>query len=191
MLLDTGFRRCDGPTHTEPPISLPGIYHMDCLLHLKHGISSAVRVVLVIALAFMCLSIAASVFIRNFFGHSFDTIIDINRIFFVWITFLGLVFINGEEKLIRFELLEKKLPGVARAVLLIVQRLAALGLYAVMIIAGIQVLPFAQPQVFPTMPVSLVWLYLPVVVAAILLVIQTLASLILGITGAHAKDASC
>jgi len=53
---------------------------MLCLLHLKRGISVAVRTILVIGLAFMCLSIAASVFIRNFFGHSFDTIIDINRI---------------------------------------------------------------------------------------------------------------
>jgi len=164
---------------------------MPCLLHLKRGISVAVRTILVIALAFMCLSIAASVFIRNFFGHSFDTIIDINRIFFVWITFLGLVFINGEERLIRFELLEKKLPGVARAVLHALQRLAALVLYSVMVIAGIQVLPFAQPQMFPTIPISLIWLYLPVVIAGVLLVIQTLASLILAGTGAHEKDVSC
>ena len=154
---------------------------MPCLLHLKRGISAAVRIILVIALAFMCLSIAASVFIRNFFGHSFDTIIDINRIFFVWITFLGLVFINGEEKLIRFELLENKLPRVARTALRTVQRLAALVLYAVMVIAGFQVIPFAQPQVFPTMPLSLVWLYLPVVIAGVLLIVQTLATLLLSL----------
>ena len=154
---------------------------MPCLLRLKRGISATVRVILVIALAFMCLSIAASVFIRNFFGHSFDTIIDINRIFFVWITFLGLVFINGEEKLIRFELLKNKLPRVARTALRTVQRLAALVLYAVMVIAGFQVIPFAQPQVFPTMPLSLVWLYLPVVIAGVLLIVQTLATLLLSL----------
>ncbi len=165
---------------------------MRCLLHLKRGISTAVRTILVIALAFMCLSIAASVFIRNFFGHSFDTIIDINRIFFVWITFLGLVFINGEERLIRFELLEKRLPGLARTVLHTFQRLAALVLYVVMVIAGIQVIPFAQPQIFPTMPVSLVWLYLPVVIAGVLLIVQTLATLILSIKGDSAgKGTPC
>lgn len=154
---------------------------MFCLLHLKRGISVAVRVILVIALAFMCLSIAVSVFIRNFYGHSFDTIIDINRILFVWITFLGLVFINGEERLIRFELLENKLPAVARGVLRTLQRLASLVLYSVMVVAGIQVIPYAQPQLFPTMPVSLVWLYLPVVVAGILLIVQTLATLLLSL----------
>ena len=165
---------------------------MLCLLHLKRGISVAVRTILVIGLAFMCLSIAASVFIRNFFGHSFDTIIDINRIFFVWITFLGLVYINGEERLIRFELLENKLPKIARAVLHTIQRLAALVLYAVMVIAGIQVIPLAQPQIFPTMPVSLVWLYLPVVIAGVLLIVQTLATLLLSLHGNSPKEeASC
>lgn len=59
------------------------------------------------------------------------------------------------------------------------QRLAALVLYGVMVIAGIQVIPFAQPQIFPTMPVSLVWLYLPVVIAGVLLIVQTLATLLL------------
>lgn len=165
---------------------------MLCLLHLKRGISAAVRTILVIALAFMCLSIAASVFIRNFFGHSFDTIIDINRIFFVWITFLGLVYINGEERLIRFELLENKLPGAARAALHTVQRLAALVLYGVMIVAGIQVMPFAQPQMFPTMPLSLVWLYLPVAISGVLLVIQTLAALVLSLQRRSPQtEASC
>jgi TRAP-type C4-dicarboxylate transport system permease small subunit len=165
---------------------------MLCLLHLKRGISVAVRTILVIGLAFMCLSIAASVFIRNFFGHSFDTIIDINRIFFVWITFLGLVFINGEERLIRFELLENKLPKIARAVLHAIQRLAALVLYAVMVVAGIQVIPFAQPQLFPTMPVSLVWLYLPVVIAGVLLIVQTLATLLLSLKSDSAgKETPC
>ena len=115
-----------------------------------------------------------------------------DRIFFVWITFLGLVFINGEERLIRFELLENKLPKVARAVLHTVQRLAALVLYAVMVIAGIQVIPFAQPQIFPTMPVSLVWLYLPVVIAGVLLIVQTLATLLLSFKGDSAgKGTPC
>lgn len=165
---------------------------MLCLLHLKRGISAAVRTILVIALAFMCLSIAASVFIRNFFGHSFDTIIDINRIFFVWITFLGLVYINGEERLIRFELLENKLPRAARTALHTVQRLAALVLYGVMIVAGIQVMPFAQPQMFPTMPLSLVWLYLPVAISGVLLVIQTLATLVLSLQQRSPQtEASC
>lgn len=165
---------------------------MVCLIRLKHGIAAVVRAVLVVSLAFMCLSIAASVFVRNFFGHSFDTIIDINRIFFVWITFLGLVFINGEEKLIRFELLENKLPSSARKYLQAIQRLAALVLYAVMVVAGNQVIPFAQPQLFPTMPVSLLWLYLPVVIAGILLVVQTLSTLALSMYGeTNGKGTSC
>ncbi len=147
------------------------------LVRLKGFISNGVRAVMIVTLAFMCLSIAASVFVRNFLGISFDAIIDINRILFVWITFLGLVFVNGQEKLIRFELLELRLPHVARRILHLVQRVAALILYGVMTFAGLQVMPFAEPQVFPTIPISLVWLYLPVVFAGVLLLVQTLASI--------------
>ena len=133
----------------------------------------------------MCLSIAASVFVRDFFGHSFDAIIDVNRILFVWITFLGLVFVNGEDRMIRFELLEKKLSPPAQQVLRFVQRIAALVLFGVMTIAGVQMIPYAQPQVFPTIPISLVWLYLPVLVAGVLLIVQTLTAIALSATRAH------
>ncbi len=150
---------------------------MHPLVRIKVWIAYTVRAVMVVTLAFMCLSIAASVFVRNFFGISFDAIIDINRILFVWLTFLGLVFVNGEEKLIRFEILELKLPPAAQKALRFVQRVAALVLYGVMAYAGMQVIPFAEPQVFPTIPLSLAWLYLPVLFTGVLLLIQTFASI--------------
>ena len=150
---------------------------MNPLVRIKGFISNAVRAVMIVTLAFMCLSIASSVFVRNFLGISFDAIIDINRILFVWITFLGLVFVNGEEKLIRFEILELKLPPPAQRVLRFVQRVAALVLYGVMTYAGVQMIPFAEPQIFPTIPLSLVWLYLPVLFTGVLLLIQTFASI--------------
>ena len=54
------------------------------------------------------------------------------------------------------------------------------------------VIPFAQPQIFPTMPVSLVWLYLPVVIAGVLLIVQTLATLLLSLKGDSAgKETPC
>ena len=155
------------------------------LLRINGVISKTVSVLMVSTLAFMCLSIAASVFVRNFFGFSFDAIIDVNRILFVWITFLGLVFVNGQERLIRFELLEQRLPPAARRVLHFVQRVAALILYVVMTIAGYQMIPFAEPQTFPTIPISLIWLYLPVLVAGSLLVFQTLSSIAVSAAAKH------
>lgn len=72
------------------------------------------------------------------------------------------MFINGEERLDPFRTAENKLPRLPERYCK-PQRLAALVLYAVMVVAGIQVIPFAQPQVFPTMPIGPVRLYLPVV----------------------------
>ena len=155
------------------------------LVRINGVISKTVSVLMVATLAFMCLSIAASVFVRNFFGFSFDAIIDVNRILFVWITFMGLVFVNGQERLIRFELLEQRLPPAARRVLHFVQRVAALILYVVMTIAGYQMIPFAEPQTFPTIPISLIWLYLPVLAAGSLLVFQTLSSIAVSAADNH------
>lgn len=122
------------------------------------------------------LSVAASVFLRNFLSMSIDVVVDANRILFVWATFFGLVRVNGEGTLIRFELIEQKLSSSARKVLRAVQKIACLILYAVMTVAGFQVLDFAKAQVFPTMPISLAWLYLPVAAAGFLLVAQTALS---------------
>ncbi|MFA6506164.1 MAG: TRAP transporter small permease subunit [Treponemataceae bacterium] len=141
-----------------------------------NGISKTAEIGMCLAIAGIGLSVASSVFLRNFFSMSIDVVVDANRIMFVWATFFGLVRVNGEGTLIRFELIEQKLSASARKVLLIVQKAACLILYTVMTVAGIQVLNFAKAQVFPTMPISLIWLYLPVATAGFLLIIQTALS---------------
>jgi TRAP-type C4-dicarboxylate transport system permease small subunit len=152
---------------------------MRIILGIKKGISNIVRVIMIAMVAVMSLSIAWSVFARNLFGQSFDSIIDINRILFVWSTFMGLVYVNGEGKLIRFELLEQRLEPSLRRVLHVFQGLAALILYVVMTIAGLKILSFADAQAFPTIPITLVWLYLPIAISGILLVTQTITSLVI------------
>ncbi len=149
---------------------------MSFVLRFRNGLSAVVRTLMAASTALMCVTIAASVFARNFFGLSFDAVVDVNRILFVWTTFLGLVYVNGEGKLIRFELIEQNVGENVRRILIIVQRLAGLVLFAVMATAGVAMFPFAQAQVFPTLPISLFWLYLPVSVSGALLILQTIAS---------------
>lgn len=150
---------------------------MAILIKIKDGISKLAGAVMCAAIAFMCVSLAAAVFIRNFLGMSFDIIVDINRIMFIWTTFAGLIYINGEDRMIRFDLIEQKLSRKWRSILVVVRKAAGLVLYAVMTYAGAQMYEFAKGQFFPTMPtVSLAMIYLPVCIAGILLIVQTIAS---------------
>lgn len=139
-------------------------------------ISKVAEAFMCAAIAGICVSIAVSVLLRNFFNMSIDVIVDANRLMFVWATYFGLVRVNGAGTLIRFDLIEQRLSMAARKALRLVQKAACLALYLVMTVAGIQMLDFAKAQTFPTIPVSLLWLYLPVALAGALLVVQTALS---------------
>ena len=145
---------------------------------ISEGITKGAQILMSLTLGILAFSLALSVFMRNLFGFSFDFIVDLDRILFVWTCFVGLVYINGTKKLIRFDLIEQKLPPAVVKRLRFVQNLLALLLFVVMAKAGSEIFSFAKSQKFPTLPFSLVWLYVPVCLAGFLLTIQTVVSLL-------------
>ncbi len=142
------------------------------------GITKGSMVLMSVLLGLLASSLALSVFARNLFSYSFDFIVDLDRILFVWTCFIGLVYINGTGKMIRFDLIEQRLPPAFLRYLRIVQNALALLLFLVMTKAGTEIFSFAKAQKFPTLPISLVWLYVPVCLAGLLLSVQTVASIL-------------
>jgi len=59
------------------------------------GITKGARILMSVLLGLLASSLALSVFARNLFSYSFDFIVDLDRILFVWTCFIGLVYING------------------------------------------------------------------------------------------------
>lgn len=138
-----------------------------------------VSVLIGMTVAAMAILIMLSVIVRNLMGFSFQWIVDANRLIFIWMCFLGVVYASDKELLIRFDLLDKRFPLTFHKFLTLLRYIASLALFGIMMKAGIEVSQFAKAQVFSTMPISTQWLYIAVTTAGALLVFQTVVKILL------------
>lgn len=128
---------------------------------------------MILAVAAMAILIILSVIVRNIFGFSLQWIVDVNRLIFVWMCFLGVAYVNDKDLFIRFDILDRRFSPAIHKVITLIRYIASLVLYIVMVGAGIQVCEFAKSQVFSTINVSTSWLYAAVIVAGVILTYQT------------------
>jgi TRAP-type C4-dicarboxylate transport system permease small subunit len=136
------------------------------------------RITMSITVAAMAILIMLSVIVRNLLGFSFQWIVDVNRLIFIWMCFLGLVYVSDKELLIRFDIIERHFsPGLHKALTLL-RYVASLVLFGIMVKAGLEVSQFAKAQVFSTIPISTSWLYIAVITAGALLVFQTVVKIL-------------
>ena len=135
------------------------------------------RFTMSITVAAMAIIIMLSVIVRNLLGFSFQWIVDVNRLFFVWMCFLGLVYVSDKELLIRFDIIEKHFSPSLHKAIHLVRYVVSLIFFGIMVQAGFGVSQFAKAQSFSTIPVSTSWLYLAVVAAGSLLVFQTIVKI--------------
>lgn len=129
--------------------------------------------------AAMAILIMLSVVVRNLMGFSFQWIVDVNRLIFVWMCFLGVVYASDKELLIRFDMLERRFSPTLHKFSTLLRYIVSLVLFGIMVNAGIEVSQFAKAQVFSTIPISTRWLYIAVIAAGGLLVFQTFVKILL------------
>ncbi|MCF7933908.1 MAG: TRAP transporter small permease [Spirochaetia bacterium] len=151
-------------------------------------ITQAVSIVMCLSVAIMASLIILSVCVRNILGFSFQWIVDVNRLIFIWMAFLGIVYVNEKDMMIRFEIVDNALSPALRRIITIVRHLSSLFLFLVMVRAGLLVSNFAKDQVFSTIPVSTKWLYFAVIAAGILLVYQTTVKILVLFAHPHAEN---
>ena len=156
---------------------------------LNHMLTGLVRIAMSFSVAAMAILIMLSVIVRNLLGFSFQWIVDVNRLIFVWMCFLGLVYVSDQDLLIRFDMLDRHFSPMLHRIALLLRHVASLALFGIMVKAGLDVSQFAKAQVFSTMPVSTRWLYLAVAASGGLLVFQTAAKIIILLTSPVAERA--
>ncbi len=160
------------------------------LKHINDLIARAVGFLMSLCVASMALLIISSVIIRNTAGMSIQWIVDVNRLLFIWMCFLGIVYINDKDMLIRFDILDRHYTDKLAKVMHFLQQITALTFFYIMTKAGILVSDFAKVQFFSTIPVSTKWLYIPVVFAGSLLVFQTISKLLYMLPGRKTQTVS-
>jgi TRAP-type C4-dicarboxylate transport system permease small subunit len=135
---------------------------MTRLLCFNAILQRAISKVLAILLMFMLFSIVAEILVREVSAINFDWVIELNRILFVWIAYLGAAYGFGHCTHIRVEFIYEKLNPRLRKCLDIVIHFLNLVFFFVMSIFGYDMIHFGRSNVFATMNVSYMWLYLPI-----------------------------
>ena len=138
-----------------------------------------VSILVGMTVAAMAILIMLSVVVRNLMGFSFQWIVDVNRLIFIWMCFLGVVYASDKELLIRFDMLDKRFSPTLHRFFMLLRYIASLVLFGIMVKAGIEISQFAKAQVFSTIPISTSWLYIAVIAAGGLLIFQTVVKILL------------
>ncbi len=150
---------------------------MALLRGVNRAILVVVKVLLVLLAALIALTVFISVLGRNFFNFSFEQVVEGNQVLFMWMSFLGLVAIHSMNTMLKFELLEQRLPVSMHRWTRLALTLLELLVAAILVSSGLQMLDFAGSQYFNTMRLSYFWLYLPVPVAGFCVILKCIENI--------------
>jgi TRAP-type transport system small permease protein len=154
---------------------MPTVTHL--LRRSSDGVDRLTRLALVPLGVLFVGVVFANVLARYVFSSPIVGSVEIARIAFVWATFLGAATALKQGKHIRFTLLVDRLPAGARWVLDVVLALLAAGFFLFVLVRGIELTGRVQGTFFPASGYSQVVLYLPLPIAAGVMLIHTLAAL--------------
>jgi TRAP-type C4-dicarboxylate transport system permease small subunit len=143
------------------------------------GISKAAQVLLICLVAAIVLLMLNEIFIRNFLNKSFRGMTELAGFFFMWMSFLGIAVLYDKDRLITLDIFSAMIKGKGKITLWYINRITALCLGLIMVIAFIGLFPFVSTEYFSSMPkFSRVWHYLPLAVCGGFIVLKSVYSLI-------------
>jgi TRAP-type C4-dicarboxylate transport system permease small subunit len=143
------------------------------------GISKAAQVLLICLVAGIVLLMLHEIFIRNFLNKSFRGMTELAGFFFMWMAFLGVAVLYDKDRLIALDTFSARIKGTGKIILWYINRITALCLGLIMVVAFIGLFPFVSTEYFSSMPkFSRVWQYLSLAVCGGFMVLKSMYSLI-------------
>ncbi len=115
------------------------------------GFAKVVKWLLMIIVFCLAALICNELLIRNIFNTSFSSTIEICSILFIWMAFLGVIYLYHQSGLMRFEILIGRVGPKTRLVFWYINKAASLMLGLILIIAFIKWYPYINTRYFATM----------------------------------------
>jgi TRAP-type C4-dicarboxylate transport system permease small subunit len=116
--------------------------------------------------------------LRNIFNKSFRGMTESAGCLFMWMAFLGIAVLYNNDRLISLDMVYVKLEGTAKTAVSYIHTFVGLCLGFIMVVAFIGLYPFVSTDHFSSMPkISKVWLYLPLAIAGVFIVLKALYNL--------------
>ena len=147
------------------------------LRRLSDRVDWVARALLVpIGIAFI-LIVFLGVVTRYVFQMPIITSVELARIGFVWAAFLGAAVCLKEQKHTQFLFLMDKASGRLKSVMKLAIDLISAGLFAFLAVKGVQMVQAVQETFFPALGWSQLWLYLPLPLCSLFMLVHVIASL--------------
>ncbi|WP_101908455.1 TRAP transporter small permease [Marasmitruncus massiliensis] len=136
-------------------------------------------IILMLLVAGLAGLIIFELLIRNLLDKSFRASIEVCGIMFMWMAFLGIIYLYDKSRLMRFEILLVRVKEPVTTILWYINKIVSLMLGAVMVLSYINLYPFISTRYFSTiqfLPYS--FQFLPMALAGGFMVLKTIYQLI-------------
>ncbi len=153
------------------------------------ALAAALRWTMIVMMATMSIVVFAQVFFRYVFNAPLDWSEELSRFAFVWLCFLGAAYLVRGHQHLRVTAIETKMPRAVRAVLRVIQYVAALLCTIVFLRGGIDIVGNEWGQTSPATGRGMGYVYLVIPIAAALMVLWIAVSAIAEFRSGFAPDA--
>jgi len=137
---------------------------------LEHVIVKLLYYVCALLMLVMVSVVTAQVVSRYVFGNPFTWTEELARYVFVWMSMLGTAVGVKYGAHIALDLLEKKLRGLARQILIAVNQLLILSLGGFLAYSGFKLMQIGTRQTSPTLSLPMEWVYVVIPVSGLLII---------------------
>lgn len=121
--------------------------------------------------------------LRNIFNKSFHATTELSGFMFMWMAFLGIVYLYDQDRLMRFEMFYIKSKEPITSVFWFINKIFSLILGATMVATCVKMYPITSTTYFSAMQfLSKFWHFLPMAIAGGFIVVKTIYQLIEKIT---------
>jgi len=141
---------------------------------LSEGIIALLGGILVI----MLFSIVGEVVLREAFQANLDWVIEANRIIFVWISYLGAAYGFAKCSHIRVEFFANMFSARGQLILGAIMDILCCVFFLVMAKYGFDMVIMGRTNVFSTIKISYMWLYLPIFIFGVFSLLFTIENVI-------------
>ena len=148
------------------------------MLHIvSHHLNRVATILTMGLLLLLFFNVLIGASLRSIFDINFMSSFDLTRILFVWFTFIGASVVYKEKGHSAFSFLYGRTRGFIKLSIDLVNHVLTFGFLMVLAYFGAKLTMATSVQSLPASGISLVWLYLPLAVSAVLMLVHCLSFL--------------
>ena len=144
---------------------------------LLDAVDIVAQVFCIILIALLATSTFGNLVLRGVFGYNYVGTYDWIQIILMWSIFIGAAAVFRSKGHIRYDIVISKARGTMALILNTVINLCCISFFLYLVVSGRELLPIVFKQEMPASGMMSGWLYVPVVVSAVIMILYAVESI--------------